>query len=56
MKSAPKIVILFSEISENAGKDDLDTLIQVQSVSNALSGLGFEPVPLPFTLNLTEMS
>ncbi len=56
MKSAPKIVILFSEISENAGKDDQDTLIQVQSVSNALSGLGFEPVPLPFTLNLTEMS
>jgi len=56
LKAAPKIVILFSEIFENAGKDDQDTLIQVQSVSRALSGMGFEPIPLPFTLNLTEMS
>lgn len=56
MKSAPKIVILFSEIPENAGEDDHDTIVQVQSVSKALSGLGFEPVPMPFTLNLAEMS
>jgi D-alanine-D-alanine ligase len=50
-----KIIILFSETPENAGEDDQDTLIQVQSVSNALSGVGYEPVPMPFMLNLTEM-
>lgn len=49
-----KIVILFSEISQDAREDEQDTLTQVKAVSGALSELGFKPVPMPFSLNLPE--
>ncbi len=49
-----KIVILFSEISQDAREDEHDTLTQVKAVSGALSELEFEPVPMPFSLNLPE--
>ncbi len=49
-----KIVILYSEISEDAREDEQDTLTQVNAVHAALSELNFEPIPMPFLMNLSE--
>jgi D-alanine-D-alanine ligase len=50
------IVILYGQPVENAGKDEQDTLVQVETVSRALVGLGHEPIPIPLSLNLSEAS
>ncbi len=49
-----KIVILHSDISPDAGEDELDCLKQAESIAEALRQLGYEPVLLPFDLDLNK--
>ncbi len=48
------IVILHSDISPDAGQDELDCLIQAQAIADALCALNYDPVLLPFELNLNN--
>lgn len=47
-----KIVVLHDDTPPTARPDELDGLVQVREVSQALEALGHEPVAMPFTLNL----
>ncbi|KQC06156.1 MAG: hypothetical protein APR62_01415 [Smithella sp. SDB] len=49
-----KIVILHSDISPDATEDELDCLQQAYSIAGALGILNYEPVLLPFELNLNH--
>jgi D-alanine-D-alanine ligase len=49
-----KIVILHSDISPDASQDELDCLEQAESIAGALRVLNYEPVLLPFELNLNH--
>ena len=46
-----RVAVLHSAIAESASKDEQDTLVQVGVVSEALRGLGFEPVAVPFSFD-----
>ena len=48
------IVILYGQPIENAGKDEQDTLVQVDVISQALSRLGIQSVAVPLSLDLQE--
>jgi D-alanine-D-alanine ligase len=47
-----KVVVLHSEVAEGASRDEEDVLVQVRVVSAALSALCYDPVPVPFSLNI----
>ncbi|MCE5212010.1 MAG: ATP-grasp domain-containing protein [Deltaproteobacteria bacterium] len=49
-----KIVILHSDIAPDAGQDELDCLQQAESIAEAMRTLPYEPVLLPFELNLNH--
>ena len=49
-----KIVILHSDISPDAAEDELDCLEQAEAIAQALRTLKYEPLPLPFELNLNH--
>ena len=49
-----KTVILHGEVSEDANRDEQDVLVQVHTVSRALSELGFTPITVPVSLNITH--
>ena len=49
-----KIVILHSDISPDASQDELDCLQQAESIADAVSELNYEPILLPFELNLNN--
>lgn len=49
-----KIVILHSDISPDAAKDELDCLEQAEAIAQALRILNYTPVLLPFELNLNQ--
>lgn len=49
-----KIVILHSDISPDAPEDELDCLQQAESIASALRTLNFDPVLLPFELNINN--
>lgn len=49
-----KAVVLHSEIQEEAGRDEKDVLVQADVVSSALADLGYEPVSIPFSLNVAK--
>ncbi len=49
-----KIVILHSAIAPDAGLDELDCLQQADAIASALTGLHYDPVLLPFDLNLSH--
>ncbi len=49
-----KIVILHSDISPDASQDELDCLQQAEAIAEALRTLNYEPVLLPFELNLNK--
>lgn len=49
-----RVVILHSEIPENACMDELDALVQVNAVSEALQDLRHEISSLPFSICLKE--
>jgi D-alanine-D-alanine ligase len=48
------IVILYGQPVENAGKDEQDTLIQVEVISQVLSRLGMQSIAVPLSLDLQE--
>lgn len=47
-----KVAIVHNAVPPGAGPDERDVLVQVDSVTGALSSLGYEPWPLPVTLDL----
>lgn len=47
-----KVIILHSDIAPDAGEDELDCLRQADTIAGALRTLGYEPVLMPFTLDL----
>ncbi len=49
-----KIVILHSDIAPDASDDELDCLVQAEAIAEALRALHYEPVLLPFELNLNN--
>ena len=49
-----KILILHSDISPDAGQDEIDCLEQAEAIAQALRVLNYEPVLLPFELNLNH--
>ena len=46
------IAILYGELPEHANKDDMDTLAQVNAISETLRGVGHDVTPVPLSLNL----
>ncbi|MBD3307870.1 D-alanine--D-alanine ligase [candidate division KSB3 bacterium] len=48
------VAILHAEMTEDARKDEQDTLVQVEAVSQALRELGHDPVAVAFSLNIPE--
>jgi D-alanine-D-alanine ligase len=49
-----KVVILHSDVASDASEDELDCLIQAETISGALRQLGYEPILLPFVLDLSK--
>jgi len=49
-----RIAVLYGNMSENTSKDEQDGLVQVESVSQALSELNHDPVPVSFSLDIKE--
>lgn len=47
-----KIVILHTDVAPDAGEDELDTLRQAETIADAMISLGYEPVMLPFVMDL----
>lgn len=47
-----RVVVLHGKVAEDAGKDELDVLVQREAVSRALAELGYDPVALPFSLDM----
>lgn len=54
MSKKDKIVILHSDVALDASEDELDCLRQADTIAEALRTLGYEPVPLPFVLDLNK--
>ncbi|MGO9138179.1 MAG: D-alanine--D-alanine ligase [Syntrophales bacterium] len=50
-----KVVVLHSDVTEDAGIDEKDALVQAAVVSSALSELGYEPIAIPFSLNCAHI-
>jgi len=50
-----KAALLHPQIPQDAPKDEQDVLIQVKAVGNALEHLGFEPVPVSFSMDLAHV-
>jgi D-alanine-D-alanine ligase len=49
-----KVVILHSDVAPDAAEDELDCLKQAESIAEALRTLQYEPILLPFELNLNH--
>jgi D-alanine-D-alanine ligase len=49
-----KIVILHSDVAPDADEDELDCLRQAETISAALRQLGYEPILMPFVLDLSK--
>ena len=47
-----KIVILHTDVAPDAGVDEQDTMLQAQTIAKAITSLGYEPVLLPFVMDL----
>lgn len=55
MKSTyTKVAVLHNKIPPNAPKDELDVLVEVEAIANALTELGHETFIVPFSLDLNE--
>lgn len=50
-----KVVVLHSAVGENATNDEQDVLIQVESVFDALTMLGYDVFTLPFSINVADI-
>ena len=55
MQNRLKAVVIYGEIAEGAGKDELDTLNQVDAVIDVLDQLGYETSELTVSLDMTGM-
>jgi D-alanine-D-alanine ligase len=51
-----RVAILFNAISEGAGTDELDVLVQLEAISESLARLGHTVERVPCTLNVREMT
>ncbi|HOC38932.1 MAG TPA: D-alanine--D-alanine ligase, partial [Thermodesulfobacteriota bacterium] len=49
------VAILHDSVSESSSPDQVDVLLQAEAVSNALSELGFEPIPVSVSLDVQEV-
>ena len=49
-----KVIILHSDIAPDAGEDELDCLRQADTIAEALRTLGYEPLLMPFVLDLSK--
>ncbi|MFH0701674.1 MAG: D-alanine--D-alanine ligase [Candidatus Woesearchaeota archaeon] len=49
-----KVVVLHNLVPADAPEDEKDNLVEAEAVSQALSELGYEPIKLPFGLNLEQ--
>lgn len=49
-----KAVILHNQVHADSPKDELDVLVQADEVFKSLSELGYQPVTVPFTLDLAR--
>ena len=49
-----KAIILHSDVPPNASEDELDCLRQADTIAEALRELGYDPVLLPFVLDLNR--
>jgi D-alanine-D-alanine ligase len=49
-----KVAVLHSAVPDGAPKDELDVIVQTQEVSQTLDSLGYLPVSVPFSLDLTS--
>ena len=50
-----RVVVLHGKVAEDAGKDELDVLVQRDAVSRALTDLGYDPTALPFSLDVEHV-
>jgi len=50
-----KIVILHSDVAPDASEDELDCLRQADTIAGVLRQLGYDPVLMPFVLDLGQM-
>jgi D-alanine-D-alanine ligase len=48
------VIILVNNISDNNREDEVDVLHQAEIVSESLYELGYDPVTIPFSLNIEE--
>lgn len=51
-RSASKVAVLYGAVAADAGPDEQDVLVEVETVSRGLAGLGYQPVAVPITLDL----
>ena len=56
MVSLGKVVVLYDDLPDNASKDDLDVLLQVNAVSGTLDKMGFNVFNLAFSLDDDDFS
>lgn len=47
-----RVVILHDRVTEDSRPDEVDVLVEARVVAEALSSLGYDPVTLPFSLDL----
>jgi len=47
-----RVVVLHGKVAEDAGKDELDVLVQRDAVSKALVDLGYDPGAISFSLDM----
>lgn len=50
-QSRPRVVVAHGEVPPDAPEDERDALVEVASASEALRGLGYDPVAVPFSLH-----
>jgi D-alanine-D-alanine ligase len=51
-RRTPRVAIVYGAVAADAGPDEQDVLIEVDTVRQALAGLGFATTTLPLTLDL----
>jgi D-alanine-D-alanine ligase len=54
MNEQNRIAVLFGQVPADARPDEQDVLVEVEQVSAALSTLGYEPISVPLTLDLSS--
>ena len=55
MKKIEKIAIVYNEVQQNAGPDELDILDQVKLAEDCLRKLGYNTCKITVTLDLTKL-